>query len=502
MSGLVRVTDSWQHMHKQYIKTGAALASAQWHAALAQARRDDAGDRAAGLGRWWLARADGAIVLSPVAARFLGMAPDAEALALDRVEPDDRAAVRAALETVRAGADDAVCEFRVRREGQGLRWLRLQALATPGAAVVAGILLDITDAKNAAARERFNFALTRYLVGADSLDEGVAKILQLVCEELGWEWGAFWALDEQAHEQVLRCRYAWQAPLRALEPFRCASASLAMHAGEGLVGAVWADGGARWIEDAAGNPDMVRAGVARVCGLQSAYFFPVTFVAADGRVVRPGVLEFFSEQQRQPDAKLPGLAESISAMIAQAVERMTQQQRVRQRAQTDELTGLANRGHFHELLDALCGDEAPAFGVLYVDLDRFKPINDIFGHEAGNVVLAEFARRLRALAPPGWRIGRLGGDEFALLSAPDASGAELEGVAAAVCAAARTSFDYEGEPLSVSASIGIGVFPDHGGCTRELLHAADAAMYLSKRRGRDVVSRFDGAAVKGAGSAA
>ncbi len=486
-------------MHKHTFEMDSLPASVSWDAALAAARRDDDGDRAAGLGRWWLERAGGALALSQVAMRFLGTAtPIGHGLPLGDVDPEDRAGVRAAMERIAAGDTGigSACEFRVRHDR--LRWLRLQVVSVD-AAVSAGILLDITESKNAAARERFNFALTRYLVGADSLDEGVAKILQLVCEELGWEWGAFWALEAGPGEDVLRCRYSWHAPRRALEPFRYASTSLAMRAGQGLVGAVWADGEARWIEDAGADPDMVRAGVARACGLQSAYFFPVTFVASDERLARPGVLEFFSELQRQPDAKLPGLAESISAMIAQAVERMAQQQRVRQRAQTDEMTGLANRGHFHELLDGLCRQEAPAhaFGVLYVDLDRFKPVNDVFGHEAGNVVLAEFARRLRVLAPPGWRVGRLGGDEFALLSAPGATYAELEGVAAAACAAASAPFDYRGYRLSVSASIGIGLFPEHGGSTRELLHAADAAMYLSKRRGRNLVSCFDGAAGAG-----
>lgn len=132
----------------------------------------------------------------------------------------------------------------------------------------------------------------------------------------------------------------------------------------------------------------------------------MTFVAADGRLVRPRVLEFLNQLQRPPDAQLPGLANSISAMIAQAAERMAQQVRIRVRAQADEMTGLSNRSHLYDQLDQLCAS-APAgqaFGVLYVDLDPFKPINDGFGHEAGSVVLIEFARRLRRLrrlAPAG-----------------------------------------------------------------------------------------------------
>jgi len=456
---------------------------------------DDAGDRLAGLGRWWLDRAGGGITLSAVAASFFGTGrhPDRGAC-LARIEPEDRATVRATLDRINAGDASAECEFRVRTDGQGLRWLRLQQADTSGSTVAAGILVDVTAARQAAARERFNFALTQYLVGTDSIDDAVTGILQLVCEELGWEWGAFWALDDHGGEATLRCRYAWQAPLQALAPFRAASARQTMAPGKGMIGTVWSSGEARWIEDAGGTADLLRADAARACGLQSAYFFPVTFVASDACLMRPGVLEFFSAQQRQPDAQLPGLAKSIAAMIAQAVERMTQQERIRVRAQTDEMTGLANRAHFYDQLDRQCRDVRPGqtFGVLFVDLDQFKPINDAFGHDAGNVVLTAFAGRLRALAPPGWRIGRLGGDEFALLSAPGATPQELERVAEAVLDAGRRRFVYGEHRLAVTASIGISTYPDHGGCTRELLHAADAAMYASKRNGRNLASRFSG----------
>jgi diguanylate cyclase (GGDEF)-like protein len=480
-------------MDIQNIKITSLPARARWRRALAAAERFDTGDHAAGLGRWWLDRAGGRVALSAVAARFFGTdRHPSPAACLARIESEDRDAVRTVLDRIVAGDGGAECEFRVRTDGQGLRWLRLQQVAVPGT-VASGILVDITAAKQAAARERFNFALTQYLVGTDSIDDAVAGILQLVCEELGWEWGAFWALEDDAGDPaMLRCRYAWHAPRQALAPFRRASARLGMAPGEGLVGTVWASGEARWIEDASGTAALLRADAARACGLQSAYFFPVTFLASDGRLMRPGVLEFFSVLQRQPDAQLPGLAKSISAMIAQAIERMTQQERIRVRAQTDEMTGLANRAHFYDQLDRLCRD-APAgqtFGVLFVDLDQFKPINDAFGHDAGNVVLTAFAQRLRTLAPPGWRIGRLGGDEFALLSAPGATADELGRVAEAVLDAARRRFVYGEHRLAISASIGISTYPEHGTCTRELLHAADAAMYASKRNGRNLASHF------------
>jgi hypothetical protein len=370
--------------------TKLASACAGWNAATAEAARDDPADRAAGLGRWWLARPGGCIVLSGVAAGLLGVGLEpAHGICWDQVVAEDRAGVQTALARIGeghagdAGFNGTGCEFRVRHEGLGVRWLRLDAVgASDDGRIVAGIVVDVTPARHAEARERFNFALTQYLVGSDNLDEAVVNILQLVCEELGWEWGAYWESTSESTADdgaaVLRCRNSWHVPGLALASFEQASLALRLAPEQGLIGEVWASGQARWIDDASSTVDLVRAHAARDCMLHSAFFFPVTFVGSDGRLLRPGVLEFFSNLQRQPDAQLPGLANAISAMIAQAVERMTQQERMRVHAQTDEMTGLANRRHFCDALERMCRNAAPgqSFGVLFVDLDHFKSIND------------------------------------------------------------------------------------------------------------------------------
>jgi len=121
---------------------------------------------------------------------------------------------------------------------------------------------------------------------------------------------------------------------------------------------------------------------------------------------------------------------------------------------------------------------------MFIDLDRFKPINDAFGHEAGNVVLREFALRLRQLAPSGALVGRLGGDEFGLL-VPAVALASISSLAEAVLEAARTPFTYEGLELTVSASVGISTFPENGASSPEMLRSADAAMYRIKQNGRN-----------------
>jgi diguanylate cyclase (GGDEF)-like protein len=450
----------------------------------------DSLDEIAGLGRWSMERGSAHIRFSAVARRFIGLAPGSTGHDwTTRVVTEDGQALAAALTEICRDGAPVACEFRVCEPEHGMRWLRLQSLPAADLPVARGILTDITAAKRAATRERFNFALTRYLIGTDTFDDAVDKILHLVCEELGWEWGAYWALERRGATERLCCRHVWHKPDRDYTQFRSAAMRLAVTPGQGLVGETWRTGQAQWVEATVTHGDLLRVRSARRCGLQSGFFFPVTYLAADGKLHRAGVLEFFSAAPRQREAQLPGLAESISALIAQTAQRMVQQEQVRVLAQTDEMTGLVNRAHFHALLEAACA-RGQQFGLLYIDLDQFKPINDGFGHAAGNQVLCQFADRLRALLPRGGVVARLGGDEFALLAPAGLSGAELDALAGAVLAAARVRFNYMGHDLSVSASVGISLFPLHGDNTAQLLHAADAAMYVSKEHGRNLVSYF------------
>ena len=468
---------------------------ASWAAIAAAAARPDHAEELSGFGRWWLHRGTGNVALSIVAADFLGLCPGqhaAQALNCLYVVPEDVTVIHDALACAASGSAAIDCEFRLIDPVDGLRWLRMRSMRPVSAAIANGVLVDITAAKQAAMREKFNFALTQFLIGTDTLGDAVTCIIRLVCEDLGWEWGAYWALGSGAAGQAtLSCKHSWHRPEEPLAPFRHSSESEAMAPSRGVVGRVWQSGLGEWIDVSLNDPQFMRGDVAAACGLRSGYLFPVTYVTPDGTLNSPGVLEFFSKLPRQREAQLPELSASIGALIALTAQRMVEQERIRQLAITDELTGLANRNRFHALVDAACRREgAPPFALLYIDLDQFKPINDAFGHQAGNVVLSEFARRLQAFGSPGLAVGRLGGDEFALLATGNMTAAALDKLAEGVLQAARTSFMYEGHELSVSASIGISWFPHHGASTAELLHAADAAMYVSKRNGRNLATHF------------
>ncbi|MFZ6002587.1 MAG: putative bifunctional diguanylate cyclase/phosphodiesterase [Actinomycetota bacterium] len=145
----------------------------------------------------------------------------------------------------------------------------------------------------------------------------------------------------------------------------------------------------------------------------------------------------------------------------------------------DSLTGLPNRMHFHQAVDARVGEPGLA-AVLLLDLDRFKEVNDTLGHQNGDLLLCEVGKRLCASLRAGDVVSRLGGDEFAILLPDVASESSAIQVGHSIVRALEQRFDIADVSISVGASIGIALSPDHGDSASKLLQLADVAMYTAK----------------------
>jgi diguanylate cyclase (GGDEF)-like protein len=123
-------------------------------------------------------------------------------------------------------------------------------------------------------------------------------------------------------------------------------------------------------------------------------------------------------------------------------------------------------------------------GLMFLDLDRLKHVNDTIGHQAGDAVLVELSRRVSALLRPGDTFARLGGDEFAVLIGDLRDPLDAQRLAKRIVAASRSTFDFEGVDLDCSVSVGLSVTSDPGQTTEGLLRQADVAMYDAKTTGR------------------
>jgi diguanylate cyclase (GGDEF)-like protein len=162
---------------------------------------------------------------------------------------------------------------------------------------------------------------------------------------------------------------------------------------------------------------------------------------------------------------------------------------VEEQATTDQLTGLANRRRFHDRWTSALGASVGPTGLLYIDLDGFKPVNDAFGHEAGDAVLVAVAQRINGVVRAGDVVARLGGDEFAVIL-PWTDDAAADTVARRILDVLAEPFETPTREVYIGASIGViraarGAHPD------DELRRADAAMYAAKAGGRNRVHRAD-----------
>jgi len=163
-------------------------------------------------------------------------------------------------------------------------------------------------------------------------------------------------------------------------------------------------------------------------------------------------------------------------------------------AQHDTLTALPNRILFYDRLDQAmtrASRDKGSFAILFIDLDDFKIVNDTLGHDAGDALLREAAKRITACVRKSDTVARMGGDEFTVIISNARTPNSVERVAKKIVANLASPFDLNGKFCSVSASIGIALYPVNGNTAEQLVKVADDAMYTAKSSGKNCY-RFGG----------
>lgn len=201
------------------------------------------------------------------------------------------------------------------------------------------------------------------------------------------------------------------------------------------------------------------------------------------------VLQSYTEQGRYTD-KDKELLQFVSTQVAAAIERKQMHERLERMAQYDPLTHLPNRQLFLDRLKtalARARRDQGLLSLLFIDLDRFKEVNDTLGHAMGDLLLQRVAQRLLECVRGSDTVARLGGDEFVVLLESGLARDHAPAVAEKILSAFSQPFDLEGQRLNIQPSIGIAIYPEHGHEERHLLGHADKAMYLSKKNGGNQV---------------
>ncbi len=436
--------------------------------------------------------------VSPQVEEILGYSPEEwladPGLWARLVHPEDRHKAFSLESVERVGKRNPPIDYRMITRDGDVVWVLDKGMLdfdADGVPVWHAVLYDITGRKAAeqgfersAAQQAAVARLGERALAGDDPATLMDAATELVTETEGVEHACIWELPQEGRALALRAGLG-----RADRPEGGrVSATRDSHAGAAVESGLHVI-----VDDWRTESRFTMPPALRVLGIRSSLA-----VVIGGQKQPFGVFDVHSTEANRFTPKDVHFLQSAANVLADAIERRLADDALRHRVLHDALTGLPNRLHFIETIEEALSAAATAaapVGVLFLDLDRFKLINDSLGHHKGDELLRAVAPRVRAHLRPGDSVARFGGDEFGILIAQLADEREAMAIADRVATAFARPFMLGGVEHFVSASIGIAVAGpgEEGADADSLIRDADAAMYRAKEKGRARCELFDAA---------
>lgn len=439
--------------------------------------------RIAHLGDWRVSLGSGSVQMSKEMSRLLGSHQPALSLRalLRAIDSRDRGALlREAMRAMTMhDAFELECRYRSRRGRHG--WLRVigHGFGTSYDRALRGTVLEITKQKSIERARDLEHAFTLYLATAGNEFDVCRHLIESIVHGMDWDGGAF--RPTPAGTKQLLCATS-TAVDSGFENWLLVN-------GPNVVADEDAPTAPHWRVSGRGTSRQDADAWLLDAGIATTFSFALRL----GSVV-VGVAEFYARERRHAELQALVMARSIVSQMSHFLQRRQAEDNLHFLATHDALTGLPNRLMFREHLDELLARaraDATALHVLFIDLDRFKDVNDSLGHNVGDLLLRAVVARLHDALSKAEMIARLGGDEFVVLVKHPSDGvAIVMETIDAIQAALAQPFMIGGSQLQVSASIGVSSFPGDGEDAQTLLKHADMAMYGAKQRGKNTYQMY------------
>lgn len=341
-----------------------------------------------------------------------------------------------------------------------------------------GVGRNITNERQQQVLLRIETEIAEIMREQSDPERVVTALLITLCGTMGWAGGAHLVPVAGRDAVTVRERWGSTAFTQMLAEL---PAEIALSA-DTVEARSFTSGKAVWLQDVSTQPAFAARYRTAQIGMASAFVSPV--LDEHGRVM--SALLFMSPVGFRADRFVSQVAEILSRTLSLYLQRKAAEHKLVQASLHDALTGLPNRVYvMHQLETKLRNGDHVA--VLYIDLDRYKAINDTLGHAAGDQVLIEVAQRFRDAIRPDDVAGRIGGDEFVLLLSNAYDQGAVDATARRLLAAVERPFVLQGRAHFLSASIGVAMAPWHGTDAALLLRCADSTMYQVKSEGRNGV---------------
>ncbi len=410
--------------------------------------------------------------------RIFGYSP-AEVLGrrmIELVHPDDRDLTLRTASGIMTGNPQFHFENRyVRKDGEivhimwSARWSEDDQLRI-------AVARDITKRKRAESLQAALYAISEAAHAADDLHTLFQQIHEIIGKLLPLANFSIAICDEKSGEVTVPYHVDAHAPLSAAQKLDSdALCTKVIRSSQALL---------LIPDNTTALPEELRCHAQALVGNDSRSWLGVPLQTHKG-TIGALVVQSNADQKHYNDQDLE-LLQFVSAQIATAIERKQMLASLHHMALYDRLTQLPNRELFHDRLQSALARARRGqmqLSLLYLDLDKFKEVNDSFGHSTGDLLLQKVARRLERCVRAEDTVARFGGDEFVLLLENIGQPEHTALVAEKIRNALEQPFDLAGQQINVLASIGVANCPLHGDDEKQLLRHADEAMYLAKKNG-------------------